>query len=67
MFTNLKPKELEAIAAVVSGTDTFVSLRMGYGKSVVVSLLAHTYVEWNAMADRCCCCWRFRAIIVRAT
>ena len=67
VFTNLKPKELEAIVAVVSGNDTFVSLPMGYGKSVVVSLLAHTCVQWNAMADRRCCCWRFRAIMVRAS
>ena len=57
-------KELEVIVAVVSGNDTFVSLPTGYGKSVVISLLAHTYVQWKAMADRrCCCCycWNFRA------
>ena len=29
-FTRLKPKQLEAIVAVVSGNDTFVSLPMGY-------------------------------------
>ena len=44
-FTKLKPKQLEAILAMVSGNDTFVSLATGYGKSVVVSLLAHTYVQ----------------------
>ena len=60
-FTKLKPKQLEAIAVVVSGNDTFVSLPTGYGKSVVVSLLAPTYVQWKAMADRRCCCWSFRA------
>ena len=60
-FTKLKPKQLEAIVAVVSGNDTFLSLPTGYGKSVVVSLPAHTYVQWKAMADRRCCCWNFRA------
>ena len=35
-FTKLKPKQLEAIVAVVSGNDTFLSLPTGYGKSVVV-------------------------------
>ena len=64
-FTKLKPKQLEAIIAVVSGNDTFVSLPKSYGKSVVVSLLAHTYVQWKAMADRRCCCWswNFRSYI----
>ena len=55
-----KPKQLEAIVAVVSGNGTFVSLPTGYGKSVVVSLLAHTHVQWKAMADRRCCCWSVR-------
>ena len=59
-ITKLKPKQLEAIVAVVSGNDTFVSLPTGYGKSVVVSLLAHTYVQWKTMADRRCCYWSFR-------
>ena len=62
-FTKLKPKQPEAIVAVVSGNDTFVSLLAGYSKSVVVNILAHTYVQWKAMADRRCCCWSFRAII----
>ena len=60
-FTKLKPKQLEAIVVVVSGNDTFGSLPTGYDKSIVVSLPAHTYVQWKAMADRRCCCWRFRA------
>ena len=38
-FTKLKPKQLEAIVAVVSGNDTFVSLPTGYGKSVVYGVL----------------------------
>ena len=42
--------------AEVSGVDT------GYGKSVVISLLAHTYVQWKTMAVRRCC-WSFIAII----
>ena len=40
-FTQLKPKQPDAIVAVVSGNDIFVSLPTGYGKSVVISLLAH--------------------------
>ena len=39
-LAKLRPKHLEAIIAVVSGNDTFVSLPMGYGKSVVVLILA---------------------------
>ena len=51
-FTKLKPKQLEAIVAVVSGNDTFVSLPMGYGKSVVVSLLAHRVIDqWSATSN----------------
>ena len=38
-FTKLKPKQLEAIVAVASGNDTFVSLPTGYGKSVVYGVL----------------------------
>ena len=38
-FTKLKPKQLEAIVAVVSGNDTFVSLPTGYGKSVIYGVL----------------------------
>ena len=52
---------VEAIVAVVSCNDTFVSLPTGYGKSVVVSLPAHTYMQWKVMADHRCCCWSFRA------
>jgi len=35
----LKPKQLEAIEAFVSGKDTFVSLPTGYGKSVIFAIL----------------------------
>ena len=60
-FTKLKPKQLEAIAAVVSGNDTFVSLPMGYGKSVVYGVLPPLFDKlrgnnlWKAMADRRSC------------
>ncbi|XP_065898784.1 ATP-dependent DNA helicase RecQ-like [Dysidea avara] len=35
----LKPKQLEAIEAFVSGKDTFVSLPTGYGKSIIFAML----------------------------
>jgi len=35
----LKPKQLEAVEAFVSGKDTFVSLPTGYGKSKIFAIL----------------------------
>jgi len=35
----LKPKQLEAIEAFVSGRDVFVPLPTGYGKSVIYAIL----------------------------
>ena len=35
----LKPKQLEAIKAFVSGKYTFVSLPTGYGKSIIFAML----------------------------
>jgi len=36
---SLKPKQLEAISAFLSGKDVFVSLPTGYGKSIIFALL----------------------------
>ena len=38
-FTELKPKQQEAIEAFVSGKDVFVALPTGYGKSVIFGIL----------------------------
>ena len=38
-FTQLRPKQREAIEAFVSGKDVFVSLPTGYGKSVIYGIL----------------------------
>ena len=38
-FTELKPKQREAIEAFVSGKDVFVALPTGYGKSVIFGIL----------------------------
>ncbi len=35
----LKPKQTEAILAVLAGKDTFVSLPTGYGKSIIYGVL----------------------------
>jgi len=35
----LKPKQLEAVEAFVSGKDTFVSLPTGYGQSEIFAIL----------------------------
>ena len=35
----LRPKQLEAIEAFVSGKDTFISLPTGYGKSIIFAIL----------------------------
>ena len=49
-FTKLKPKQLEAIVAVVSGNDTFVSLPTGYGKSVSPLILTCSGKLWLIVA-----------------
>ena len=36
---HLKPKQLEAINKFVSGSDTFVALPTGYGKSIIYAIL----------------------------
>ena len=38
-FTELKPKQREAIEAFVSEKDVFVALPTGYGKSVIYGIL----------------------------
>ena len=38
-FYPMKPKQLEAIRAFMSGNDTFVSLPTGYGKSAIYAVL----------------------------
>lgn len=38
-IAHLKPKQLEAISAFVSGRDVFVALPTGYGKSIIFGLL----------------------------
>ena len=42
-LTELKPKQVEAISAFVSGRDIFVSLPTGYGKSVIYGLLPKVF------------------------
>ena len=39
----LKPKQLEAIQAFMSGKDTFVSLPTGYGKSAIYAVLPFAF------------------------
>ena len=39
----LKPKQTDAILAVLAGRDTFVSLPTGYGKSVIYGVLPLLY------------------------
>ena len=38
-LSSLKPKQTEAILAIVAGKDTFVSLPTGYGKSIIYRVL----------------------------
>ena len=38
-FETLKDKQVEAIMAFVKGSDVFVSLPTGYGKSVIYAVL----------------------------
>ena len=42
-ITVLKPKQVEAIGAFISGKDVFVSLPTGYGKSAIYSVLPGTF------------------------
>ena len=35
----LKPKQLEALNAFMSGKDTFVALPTGYGKSIIFAIM----------------------------
>ena len=37
-FEKLKDKQMEAVKAFVSGSDVFVSLATGYGKSVIYAV-----------------------------
>ena len=38
-FEKLKDKQVKAVKAFVSGSDVFVSLPTGYGKSVIYAVL----------------------------
>ena len=38
-ISRLKPKQMEAILAFLSGKDVFVTLPTGYGKSIIFALL----------------------------
>lgn len=38
-FSNLKPKQVDAIDAFLKGHDVFVSLPTGYGKSLISAML----------------------------
>jgi len=38
-INSLKPKQMEAILAFLSGRDVFVALPTGYGKSIIFALL----------------------------
>ena len=38
-LSSLKPKQTEAILAIVAGKDIFVSLPTGYGKSIIYGVL----------------------------
>lgn len=38
-FDALKDKQMEAVSTFISGSDTFVSLPTGYGKSIIYAIL----------------------------
>jgi len=40
---SLKPKQFEAAFSFISGTDTFVSLLTGYGKSIIYGILPKAF------------------------
>ena len=46
-LTELKPKQVEAISAFVSGKDVFISLPTGYGKSVTYGLLPKLFSQFD--------------------
>jgi len=39
----LKAKQVEAVEAFLGGSDTFVSLPTGYGKSIIYSVLPYAF------------------------
>ena len=46
-LTELKPKQVEPISAFVSGKDVFISLPIGYGKSVMYGLLPKLFSQFD--------------------
>ena len=52
-FTQLKPKQREAIEAFVSGKDVFVSLPTGYGKSVIYGILPSLFDKLKGWLSIC--------------
>ena len=48
----LKEKQLEAVMAFMSGSDTFVSLPTGYGKSIVYAILPLVFDKIRGSFDR---------------
>ena len=46
---SLKPKQLEAISAFLSGKDVFVSLPTGYGESIIFALLPAVFNRIRGM------------------
>ena len=51
-IANLKPKQLEAISAFLSGRDVFVSLPTGYGKSIIFALLPPIFNRIRGMNSK---------------
>ena len=50
----LKVKQLEAIMAFISGSDVFVALLTGYGKSLIFGLLPWIFDEINNFTNFAC-------------
>ena len=42
-YDKLKTKQLEAISAFVTSSNVFVSLLIGYGKSIIYAILPYTF------------------------
>ena len=42
-YDKLKVKQVEAVEAFLGGSDTFVSLPTGYGKSIIYSVLPYAF------------------------
>ena len=50
----LKIKQVEPIMAFISGSDVFVTLPKGYGKSLIIGLLPWIFDEINNFTNFAC-------------